>query len=224
MKRLFSYIYAIFFLFTLSCSNKEVLLPKIELEGIPEIFNHSSIWIFFEVKDNDTIARLNKNNKILNTQWIFNVDRRLPMVKVIPLLKAMQENKNKDSMHKKGDMNNYFSYANTKDKSISLLIFNPTTYVFYKNGYKNNIDEDTFVKIIEVDLQNEVLFINKSKVKNDQIIKILEQMRSKDSLISLKIIFNYTDNTTFQNYLSTKSYLLKTGLNLDPKEYVYSLK
>jgi hypothetical protein len=224
MKRLFSYIYALLFLFTLSCSNKEVLLPKIELEGIQEIYNHSSIWIFFEVKNNDTIARLNKNNRILNTHWIFNVDRRLPMVKVIPLLKTMQENKNKDSMHKKGDMSNYFSYANTKDKSISLLIFNPTTYVFYKNGYKNNIDEYASVKVIEVDLQNEVLFINKSKVKNDQIIKTLERIRSKDSLISLKIIFNYTDNTTFQNYLSTKSYLLKTGLNLDPKEYVYSLK
>jgi hypothetical protein len=224
MKRIYSYIYALFFLFTLSCSNKEVLLPKIELEGIPEIHNHSSIWIFFEVKDNDTIALLNKNNKILNTHWIFNIDKRLPMVKIIPFLESMQENKNKDSMHKKGDMFNYFSYANTKDKSISLVIFNPTTYVYNKNGYKNDFSEDTSEKIIEVDLQNEVLFINNSKIENDQIIEKLEQIRSKDSLTHLKIIFKYTGNTTFQYYLSSKSYLLKTGLDLDMKEYVYSLK
>jgi hypothetical protein len=224
MNKVILFAYVIFFLLTFGCTNKKVQLPKIEIEGIPEIQNHSSIWIFLEIRDQDTIAVLNKNNKILNTHWIFNIDRRLPMVKIIPFLKSMQENKNKDSMHKNEGMLNYFTFANTRDKSISLVIFNPTTYIFNGTVDENISSIDPSYEFIEVDLQNDVLFLNKLKLRKDELIKKLNQIQSQDSLINYKIIFKYSENTTFQNYLTTKSYLLKTGLNLVPEEFVYSLK
>jgi NADH dehydrogenase/NADH:ubiquinone oxidoreductase subunit G len=207
----------------LSCTNKEVLLPKIEIDGISEIQNHSSIWIFYKVKDNDTMAILNKNNKILNTHWIFNIDRRLTMGQIIPFLTAMQKNKNKDSMHKKEGMLNYFSYANTKDKSISLVNFNPTSYIFSNPEVEEKIMEKG-IKIIEIDLQNSELYLDNSIIKMNEIMAKIKEIQSKDSLNPIKFIFKYTQNTSYQNYLSVKTYLNATSIPVDSKEYVYSLK
>lgn len=216
-------IVIILILSSLSCTNKEVLLPKIKMDGISEIQNHSSIWIFYTVKGNDTIAVLNKNNKILNTHWIFNIDKRLTMGQIIPFLTEMQKNKNKESMHKKEDMLNYFSYANTKDKSISLINFNPTTYIFANPEVEEKRMEQE-VKTIEIKFQNSELHLDNSIIKMDEIIKKIEAIQSKDSLNVNKFIFKYTQNTSFQNYLSVKSYLNATGIHVDSKEYVYSLK
>jgi len=213
----------LFILSLLSCSNKEVLLPKIEIDGISEIQNHSSIWIFYRVKGKDTIAVLNKNNKILNTHWIFNIDKRLTMGQIIPFLTEMQKNKNKDSMHKIEGMLNYFSYANTKDKSISLINFKPTTYIFSNPEVEEKMRKQE-VKTIDIDLQNSELYLDKSLIKINEIMVKIEEIQSKDSLNPIKIIFKYTQNTSFQNYLSVKSYLNTTGIPVDSKEYVYSLK
>ncbi len=208
-----------------SCSNKEVLLPKIEIEGISEIQNHSSIWVFYEVNGKDTIAVMNKNNKILNTHWIFNIDRRLTMEKIIPILEEMQKNKNKDSMHKKEGMLNYFSYANTKDKSISLVNFYPTTYIISNSQFEEKMEEgDEEEETIDIDIQNNKIFFNNSLVKMNDIIEKIKEIQTKDSLKTVNIILKYKQNTSFQNYLSIKSYINATGLNVDSKEYVYSLK
>ena len=86
-------------------------LPIIEIAGITEIQNHSSIWIFYDEQEGDETAILNKNNKIINTHWIFNIDKRLTMKTVVPHLSAMQENRDKDSMHKKGDMLGNFLFG-----------------------------------------------------------------------------------------------------------------
>lgn len=79
MKKKYFLIIAFFSIIFMSCSKKSVQLPLIDSDGISDIYNHSSIWLFFEENENDTLAVLNKNNKVINTQWIFNIDRRLTM-------------------------------------------------------------------------------------------------------------------------------------------------
>ena len=143
MKCSFSILSLLYFLILFGCKNKEVELPLISIDGISEIQNHSSIWIFYEQTPNDTLSILNKNNKLLNTNWIYNIDSRLTMDKVVPLLIKMQENRNKKSMHKKEGMLNFFSYANTRNKNISLVMFDTINFrhidQYGKNGKPKNL-------------------------------------------------------------------------------------
>ena len=224
MKKFYYIFLLIFIFFTSSCTNKEVQLPKIEIDGIPEIHNHSSIWIFYEKKGNEVSGVLNKNNKILNTHWIFNIDKRLPIKEVVPFLIEMQKNKNKDSMHKKEGMLNYFSYANIKSNQIALLNFTPTNYINNIDEYKNLFDSLSSTKIIELDIQNEYLLLNDKSVELNQLQIKIEQLKLIDSVSNYKLVLKYDENTPYQNYLETKVFLSKIEIQIDSTEYIYSLK
>lgn len=220
MKKHF-YIYIIaLFLFS-SCTKKEVQLPLIDVVGIDKIQNHSSIWVFYKIKKQDTLAVLNKNNKLINTHWIYNIDRRLPMKKVVPILQEMQENRNKDSMHKKEGMLNYFSYANVSSNKISLLDFNNTFFIFSNADYKNIFKNLQKESILELDIQSNKLLLNESKIENNQLIQKIENIQSNDTLANHKMIIKYGKNISYQNYLSVKALLSKTNLKVHSTEYIY---
>lgn len=220
-KLLYPIIFFSLILFS-SCNKKKVQLPLIDQQGIPEIHNHSSIWIFYELKNNDTLAILNKNNKIINTHWIFNIDKRLPMKKIAPLLQKMQADKNKESMHKKEGFFNYFSYADMASNQISLINFTPTAFVFTEQAYQDLLNGHS--KNIELDIQNDALFLDKQKINMDQLVQKLNDLKINDTLNSLKISLKYPGNTSYQRYLKTKAYLNKTVIQIDSTEYIYNLK
>lgn len=117
------------FLFLSGCGKKELLLPLVAVDGISETQNHSSIWMFYSTTESDTLAVLNKNNKLLNTNWIYNIDRRLQMKHIIPHLESLQANREKPSVHKKEGMENFFSFANTENERISLVPFSQIVFV-----------------------------------------------------------------------------------------------
>jgi biopolymer transport protein ExbD len=200
-----------------------VQLPLIAIEGIHEIQNHSSIWVFYEIKNQDTIAVLNKNNKLLNTHWIFNIDRRLPMKKVIPILEDLQENRNKDSMHKKEGMLNYFSYADMVSNKMSVFNFMQTFYIKNQREYETHLERILNSKIIEIEIENNVLTMDKKSIAKEELKKYIKNVSANDSLnpiISLK----YSENISYQNYLSFKAYLTEEGFNIDRTEYIYTVK
>lgn len=224
MKRSFSILSLLYFLILFGCKNKEVQLPLISIDGISKIQNHSSIWIFYEQTPNDTLAILNKNNKLLNTNWIYNIDSRLTMDKVVPILIKMQENRNKKSMHKKEGMFNYFSYSNTRSKNISLVMFDTINFrhIGYheKNGKPIKLNE----KAIHIKIKNNDITIDKKLTNSSSLMNELNALINKDTLLKLKIILNYPDNLTFQNYLTIKAYLARTNIDVDMNEYIYSIK
>jgi len=214
----------LFFIFLNSCTDKKIQLAQIEIEGISKIYNHSSIWIFYEIKDNDTLAILNKNNKILNTHWIFNIDKRLSMKKIVPFLQEMQKNKNKDSMHKKEGMLNYFSYADNLTNKISLIIFNPTKYIDSKKKYQALLKNNTDNKIIELDIKNEVILLDGDKIEAKQLTQKLKNIELKYKSKSIQLILKYNANLNYQNYLYIKALLNNSEIKIDATEYIYSLK
>ncbi|RLD63060.1 MAG: hypothetical protein DRI95_12220 [Bacteroidetes bacterium] len=224
MKNTFYSFLLITLFFYAGCSNKDVQLPTIELDGITEIQNHSNIWIFFDIKGSDTVAVLNKNNKILNTHWIFNIDRRLAMKTVVPQLQKMQESRNKDSMHKKEGMNNYFSFANTKSKNISLVKFDQTKFISDKKEYDTILEKYSKNQILEIDIQNESLSLNKKVMEIELLLEKINNVLSKDTLKPPKIILQYHENTNYHNYLKTKAYIQKHNIVIDINEYIYSVK
>ena len=63
-----------------SCGNKEdILLPKSNTTVVKNVEDHSPIYIFYRTKEKDTLAEVNRKNSIISTNWIFNIDKRLPL-------------------------------------------------------------------------------------------------------------------------------------------------
>lgn len=224
MQKNFYLLTIIFLLFISSCSDKKVQLPKIELEGIPQIHNHSSIWVFYEIKNQDTIAILNKNNKIMNTNWIFNIDKRLTMSKVSPILIDLQLNKNKPSMHKKEGTFSYFSYADLSSNRISVLNFIPTAFIFTSEEYQNLLISSPNIKTVELEIKKDFLILDKEEINTDQLAQKISRLKQNDTINSLKIFLKYNENITYQSYLKAKVFLNKVEIQIDSTEYIYSLK
>lgn len=209
------------FIFIFSCNKKPVQLPLIDIPGLSEIQNHSSIWIFLESVDGNMTAKLNKNNKILNTHWIFNIDRRLTMDQVIPILIEMQENRNKDSMHKKEGMKNYFSYADTATEKISLTPFPQTTF---EQVDRNDIHYVQEPCAIILEIYGDRIKFNNEVFQLNSLASILLNMNTCDQKEDLKILLAYDEATSFQDYLRTKTFLLYNEFKCSAIEYVYTVK
>lgn len=127
-----------------SCGDKkDVLLPKSNLTIVKDVQDHSPIYIFFKIRGKDTIAEVNRKNSIISTNWIFNIDKRLPLKLVIPEVMKLQEKKRGDSAHKNENAENYYSYADSIGKNLAFL---PFTKMYYKVEIANNRSQLYFKK------------------------------------------------------------------------------
>lgn len=208
----------------IGCNKKDVQLPVLDIKGIKEIQNHSSIWIFYKTNEEDTLAILNKNNKLLNTHWIYHIDKRLTMAKIIPILEELQENRNKDSMHKKEGMLNYFSYADIVSQTISLVKFDSINYIHLEKNKDEFLIKNTKNRIYELVITNNLNLIDQEKIEPEQLLDKLNSIISQDTLSKPKITLKYPESLTYQNYLSVKAQLSTLRLDVDKNEYIYTTK
>ncbi len=215
-------IFVLIFLI-ISCNKKELQLPKIGIKGLTDIQNNSNIWMFFNVIENDTIAILNNNNKIGNTHLIFNIDKRLPLREIMPKLHEIQEKSKEDSPHKTGDMNNYFSYADTLSNTFAQLDFTNTFYIFTQEAYKNTIST-----IVNENDQNPILLqfkkesIRINHKKTDDFLKDLETTILNDSTKNRTIFLLFDQDLTYKKYLTVKVKLFSKGFKIENSEYIFS--
>lgn len=193
-----------------SCGKKEdVLLPKSNITIVKDVQDHSPIYIFFKVEGKDTIAELNRKSAIISTNWILNIDKRLPLKLVIPQVMKMQDKKRNEKMHQNEESENYYSYADSVGKNLAFL---PFTKVFYKMEIANNRSQLYFKKngIIQYTNKKDYYF-----PKND-LPKFL------DSLIinpKAQITFSFDKNMSYGEYIQYKTFLEK--LELKEKSLVF---
>lgn len=230
VKRLF---YVIGLILLCQCSDKEVLLPVVAEGGIPETQNHSSIWIFYDPSGQDSKAVLNKNNKLINTNWIFNIDRRLTMKEVIPHLQAMQADRNKDSMHKKEGMINFFSYADSKNGRISLVNFPEINFVpaveaggshALADSESNVSETDSTHCLVKVRIYEDYLRVDGKTFDMEEIGKIHSSPGPCEEEKKEVFRLMYDEELTFQSYLKTKVFLAAAQVQVDTTELVETLK
>lgn len=84
--------------------------------------------MFFKTEKNDTIIEVNRSNSISSTNWLFNIDKRLPLKLIIPEIQKLQAKK-ENSSHKNEDSENYFTYMDNVKKSLAFLPFAKTEFV-----------------------------------------------------------------------------------------------
>ena len=193
-----------------SCGNKEdILLPKSNITVVNTVEDHSPIYIFFRTKEKDTLAEVNRKNEIISTNWIFNIDKRLPLRLVIPEVMKLQEKKRAEKAHKNEKAENYYSYADTIGKNLAFI---PFTKVFYK------LDKPIGI-VIYFNKKNEILIEN-NVFKKEKIKELFTKILSKEEVNNY--IFMFSKDLSFGHYLQDKIYIESLNLDLkNTKEFVY---
>lgn len=184
----------IFLLF--SCEEKkDVLLPKANLSIVKNVEDLSPIYIFFKTEGKDTIADVNRRNSIISTNWIFNIDKRLPLKLVIPEVIKLQEKKRGEKAHKNEKAENYYSYADSVGKNLAFL---PFTKVYYKmEAISKNTSQLYFRKNGMIEYRGRKTYdFPKSNLKSFLESRIINP--------KAEIVFSYDKNMLYADYIQCK--------------------
>ncbi|WP_225876837.1 hypothetical protein [Flavobacterium muglaense] len=201
----------VFLLF--SCGNKEeILLPKSSHTIVGDVQDHSSIYIFFRTKDKDTVAEVNRKNSIISTNWILNIDKRLPLRLVMPEVIKLQTKKREEVAHKNELAENYYAYADTIGKNMAFI---PFTNVYYKI---EKPEKSGFIFYFKKGT-NTVLVNNKTIKRTE----ILSYINSIDFAVMPEIILAFDQNMPFGEYLQAKieTREIDSFTKEAPKEFIY---
>ncbi|RKT00552.1 hypothetical protein [Flavobacterium sp. 123] len=198
------YLSLILILVFISCENKkDILLPKSNSSIVKDIQDHSPIYIFFETKGKDTIAEVNRKNSIISTNWILNIDKRLPLRLVIPEVMKLQQKKREEKAHKNEAAQNYYSYADTIGKNMAFI---PFTEVYYKMAKPKSGTVVFFNK-------NNEIWVNNVAVKKEELANYLNTFgidkQSKTTLC-------FDKNMKYGSYIQNKIFI--RSLNFSKSE------
>jgi len=207
-------IVALLLISLFSCQKKEVLLPQLDETIVADVKDHSPIYMFFETNEKDTLIDVNRSNSISSTNWLFNIDKRLPLKLVIPEIQKLQAKKEK-SAHKSETAENYFTYMDKKKKTLAFLPLVEVEYVF---------DNPTLGMNTLYFKADGKMYFNKQQLSEQELEKYLN-----DLLIEREseIFIGYDKKLSFENYLknrlkSKKIVIKKLGLSINyAKEFIY---
>jgi hypothetical protein len=213
----------------LGCAKKELKIPTLAEKGIQELQNHSQVWLFFEVKNSDTIAVVNRKNTISTTHWIYNIDKRLPLKAIIPSIVNLQD-KHANSMHSEKGMFDYFSYSDTISKKLSFLKFDGVTFETIDKLPQNFVEENAaknqnYQNIQLVFNQNSILIntveTDKSNFKNELTTLLKLSSEGKKQMLHL----NFNGNLLYQDYLFYRTIihnLPNENILTNPMEFIFN--
>ncbi|HTG66319.1 MAG TPA: hypothetical protein VL859_08090 [Flavobacterium sp.] len=198
-----------------ACGNKEdILLPQSNATIVSDVADHSPIYIFFRIKDKDTLAEVNRKNSIITTNWIFNIDKRLPLRLVIPEVMKLQDKKRKEKAHKNEKAENYYSYADSIKKNMAFV---PFTKVHYSIG-KPKKDDFVFYFKKGTDLVS----LNGKYVRK---IDLIQEFFSIRFIIKPRIVIQFDKNMSYGEYIQNKILVQEFDLYsvnpIHPKEFIF---
>ena len=190
--------YFFIFAFLISCAKQELKLPLLQANNATkEVYNNSAVWIFYSVKEKDTIAQLNQSNRIETTNWLFNIDRRLTLKQIYIPFKKLLEKRQKASPHHVDGLLNYFSFADTLTHKVAFLPFN------FKNiDYNYPLVNDTTSLNFTFYKQR---FVFKNRLF---LYSQLDSVMAKNLYIStnpVNIVCYFQESLDFEKYLTIKA-------------------
>jgi hypothetical protein len=197
-----------------SCGNKEdILLPKSNVTIVSNVVDHSPIYIFFRANGKDTLAEVNKKNEIISTNWIFNIDKRLPLRLVIPEVMKLQEKKRNEVAHKNELAENYYSYADSIGKNLAFLKF---TKVYYK------MEKPKIGVVVFFDKKDQI-WVNDLMIKKEKLESFLNEFIIGKGI---NLQFGFSKDLSYGSYIQDKILIQslkfpKPDLNLIGQEFVY---
>jgi hypothetical protein len=184
-----------------SCEDKPVLLPQVDHTILAKIKDHSPIYMFFKTEGKDTLVDVNRRNSISSTNWVFNIDKRLPLRLVVPELIKLQAKK-EGSAHKSAASENYFSYSDSIQKQLAFIPFTKLTFTLEQPKYGVNI---YFAK-------NSTVFVNEIEVKKEDLKTYLSHLPSDKPL---KFNYCFNQNSLYGNFVKELVFAQTNGLQVE---------
>lgn len=203
---------ALLFFGLISCQNKEVLLSQANETVVADVKDHSPIYFFFKTEEKDTLVDVNRNNSISSTNWLFNIDKRLPLRKVILEIKKLQSKK-ASSMHKSETSENYFAYTDTVKKTMAFMPFTKIHYKLEKPDFN--------IVYFHLD-RNDLVHYNELVFSKNQLQEFVDKLPMHS-----KIYFSFDKGMSFGKYIEYKFFIKKLeikqkGVSINKKrEYIY---
>ncbi len=203
------YSMLIFLFIFFSCGNKkDILLPKSNVTLVKDIQDHSPIYIFFKINGKDTVADVNRKNSIITTNWILNIDKRLPLRLVIPEVIKLQQKKREEKAHKNEAALNYYSYADSIGKNMAFI---PFTEVYYKMGKPKSGTVVFFNK-------NNEIWVNDLAIKRAYFNAFFKNVKINSDTIR----FAFDTNMSYGMYIQNKILMESLEKQSDSiEEFIY---
>ncbi|MFN3755590.1 MAG: hypothetical protein ACK4RM_01415 [Flavobacterium sp.] len=125
-----SFVPLIIGLITMVSCQRELQLSHGDYTVLGEMTDHTPVYLFFEDKNGDTLIELNRKNTVSTTNWIYHVDKRLPLHLVIPKIINLQQMREDNQMHKNEEAGNFYSYSDSTNQSLAFFPFKELKYTF----------------------------------------------------------------------------------------------
>ena len=222
-----------------SCNNEEVLLPQESVSVLKEMTDHSPIYLFFKTEENpidneklDTIVEVNRKNSISSTNWVFNIDKRLPLKLVIPEIIELQDKKKTSSHAKTGTMN-VFTYSDSVAKNLAFFPFTDVKFkygkhfskFFIRKNAQHFIDYHNFT--VNFNKDNSIT-VDGNEIAREEFIAFIKQFAdfTNDGKITM-LHLNFDNRLTYDQYIQNKILAWKATneeIQLAPFEFVYDEK
>ena len=195
-----------------SCQNKEVVLPQANETVVADVKDYSPIYFFFKTEEKDTLIEVNRSKSISSTNWFFNIDKRLPLRKVILEVKKLQAKKT-SSMDKSTTSENYFTYTDTVKKTMAFFPFTKVKYKLEKPDFN--------VIYFYLDRNDLVHFKEEVFSKNE-----LQTFLDSKPVPASSVVFAYDKGMSFGKYIQyqffVKHLIAPKGISINTKkEYIY---
>ena len=190
-----------FFILLLSCQDKKVLLPISSETIVAEVKDYSTINFFFKIENKDTLLVVNTKNSINASNWMFNIDKRLPLRKVILEVKKLQ-NKKSSSVHKKVTSENYFTYTDTVKKTMAFMPFSRINFRLEKPDFN--------LVCFHLD-RNDLVHYNEMVFSKGQILEFINKLQ-KNSII----YFSFDKGMSFGKFTEYNFFI--KNLKIDKKD------
>ena len=195
-----------------SCQNKEVVLPQANETFVADVKDYSPIYFFFKTEEKDTLIEVNRSKSISSTNWFFNIDKRLPLRKVILEIKKLQTKKT-SSINKSVTSENYFTYTDTVKKTMAFFPFTKVKYKLEKPDFN--------VIYFYLDRNDLVHFEDEVFSKNE-----LQTFLDSKPVPASSVVFAYDKGMSFGKYLQyqffVKHLIAPKGISINTKkEYIY---
>ena len=199
-------------LFLSSCQNKEVVLPQANETVVADMKDYSPIYFFFKTEEKDTLIEVNRSKSISSTNWFFNIDKRLPLRKVILEIKKLQTKKT-SSINKSVTSENYFTYTDTVKKTMAFFPFTKVKYKLEKPDFN--------VIYFYLDRNDLVHFEDEVFSKNE-----LQTFLDSKPVPASSVVFAYDKGMSFGKYIQyqffVKHLIAPKGMSINTKkEYIY---
>lgn len=186
-----------------SCQNKEVIMPVANETIVADAREHSQVYFLFKTEEKDTLIEINSDNSKGSDNSVFNIDRRLPLRRVILEVKKQEVNKHAKS---------FFAYTDTIKKTIAFLPFKKSKYKLEKPDFN--------VAFFYLD-RNDLVHFKDEVFSKNELQPFLDNQPNQ-----LSVFFAYDKGMSFGKYIQYQFFvrhlIAPKGIVINnKKEYIY---